>query len=445
MTLAVAVATSLGSAVLASRRTLERERQNLARVVEVLTTASFPLQAEVLRKMSGLSGAQFAIQDRQGQLTDSTVPLDSGDAAELARLPQRENWTPDLPDDTVHLAGGQYLAARLPLRHGGPAGPSWLIVLYPVDAWPAVVRGVWSASLWVGGLAAALAALVSLTIARRIVGPIRALRRHSETLANGQFQRLAEPEQDDEVRDLTRSINRMSEQLEHYHDVVRRQERLKSLDQLAAGIVHEVRNSVTGARMAVDLHARVCRAEADGALAVAAQQLALVEEQLQRFVRAARPEQLELASVELGELVDESIGLLVPRFKHAGVNLQWQRPAEPHRATIDRAAMRQVLVNLLVNAIDAVAAAPPPARQVEVRLAQGAEAICLEVCDNGPGPPVELAEKLFEPLVTGRPTGTGLGLAVARDLVRAQGGEVSFRREADQTVFCLTLPISPQG
>ena len=68
-------------------------------------------------------------------------------------------------------------------------------------------------------------------------------------------------------------------------------------------------------------------------------------------------------------------------------------------------------------------------------------AAILEVCDSGPGPAPEIAERLFEPFVTGKPEGVGLGLAVSRQIAKAHGGHIDWRREEDQTCFRVALGI----
>ena len=103
--------------------------------------------------------------------------------------------------------------------------------------------------------------------------------------------------------------------------------------------------------------------------------------------------------------------LLRPQCKHAGIGLAWKPSAADAVVSGDAGQLGQLILNVLGNAVEAAG----PGGDVEVRLQDGATCV-LEVSDSGPGPPPEVAERLFEPFVTGKPEGVGLGLAVARQL-----------------------------
>ena len=103
---------------------------------------------------------------------------------------------------------------------------------------------------------------------------------------------------------------------------------------------------------------------------------------------------------------------------------------------IDRTSLRAAILNLTLNAIDA--AGPGGEIGLEVRNVGGA--VEVEVADNGPGPPSELACSLFEPFVTSKPEGVGLGLALARQVATDSGGTLSWSRSGKETRFRLTVP-----
>ena len=101
----------------------------------------------------------------------------------------------------------------------------------------------------------------------------------------------------------------------------------------------------------------------------------------------------------------------------------------------DAGQLGQLVLNVLGNAVEAAG----PGGEVDVRLAAEKDRLVLEVRDSGPGPAEEVAGRLFEPFVTGKPEGVGLGLAVARQVVEAHGGRIGWRREAGRTVFRIEL------
>src|SRR5690606_33480568 len=111
-----------------------------------------------------------------------------------------------------------------------------------------------------------------------------------------------------------------------YEDKVRTAEQLRTLGQLGGGIAHQLRNSVTGCRMALDLHRRQCTADDCESLEVALRQLTLMEKYIQRFLARARGEAAEVAPVELQALLRRTLPLLTPSARHVGVEVQLTTP-----------------------------------------------------------------------------------------------------------------------
>jgi signal transduction histidine kinase len=229
---------------------------------------------------------------------------------------------------------------------------------------------------------------------------------------------------------------------------VRHSEQMRTLTILGASIAHQLRNAVTGCRMALDLHASECRTE-DSAecLDVAKRQLQLMESQLQRFLRVGKqPTQLFIEELELGHLIEELLPLVRPAAQHAGVSLECRISSEAISIRGDAEALGQVVLNLLLNAVEAAQ---------QNGIAQGAKGrVCVElgtktnesaelvVADSGAGPSNAVAETLFEPFVTSKSEGAGLGLAVAKEVIVAHGGQIEWNRENGMTRFRVTLPVA---
>jgi signal transduction histidine kinase len=134
------------------------------------------------------------------------------------------------------------------------------------------------------------------------------------------------------------------------------------------------------------------------------------------------------------------------------VDLQFVRPDKPPVIRGHHESLQQMLVNLLLNAIDAAvqpggdgpksqSTAGRPSGQVEVKLAgDDHKGAVLTVSDSGPGPAADVAEQLFEPLVTDKADGSGLGLTVAREMVELHGGSIRWERRDGATCFIVELP-----
>ena len=236
----------------------------------------------------------------------------------------------------------------------------------------------------------------------------------------------------DSSRDLraTRSrtspvrFNRMCNQLKQMQQTIRQSERTRLLAQLAAGLAHQLRNSLTGARMSVQLHARrFPPQDGDETLDVALRQLAMTEEQVKGLLSLGRVERQPHAPCELGQLLEDVALLVKPSCQHAKVELCRHRAGDdPLHVMADEAGLRAAVLNLTMNAIEA---AGPAARSISAHRADRGE-VTIEVSDTGPGPPPEVAEHLLEPFVTSKPEGVGLGLAVAQQVAVEHGGRLTW-------------------
>jgi signal transduction histidine kinase len=295
------------------------------------------------------------------------------------------------------------------------------------------------------GAFAVLAVAGAITIiAGRLSSAMNRLGTEVLRIARGDFSPTEVPARDDEIRELSLAINRTAELLHEYSDHVRQAEQMRTVSLLGAGLAHEMRNATTGCRIALDLHEESCAAESES-LVVAKRQLQLMESQLQRFLRAGRSvEASQECEVDLAAVVANAMSLVSPAARHAGVNLEG--PAATGRAIVvaDGEALGQAVVNLLLNAIEAVQRTPAGWRRVVSANLNGGRCGIAElvVSDNGPGPQGFLAEALFRPFVTSKPEGIGLGLAVVKGIVEAHRGTINWSRVDGVTSFCIKLPLA---
>jgi signal transduction histidine kinase len=336
------------------------------------------------------------------------------------------------------VEGRTYLCSGLRLHGEANAGDT-LFILYPEALW----RGArWEAVqpiLLLGGAVGLASVGLAVGLGRDLSRRAHELRRRTGWIAAGDFSPMPLPGRDDELRDLARSVNEMAQQLAQLQETVRRTERLRLLGQVSGGLAHQLRNGLTGIRLAVQLSLREAEGRFDtAALGVALRQLTLMETHLKRFLDLGRQDVVKKERCSFSSLVSEAVDLLRPQCRHAGLELHWQPPADDFALVGDAGQLGQMIHNVLGNAVEAAG----PGGSVTVELHRDAQSgtCVLEVTDSGPGPSPAVAERLFEPFVTGKPEGVGLGLAVARQAAEAHGGTITWRREGGQTVFRIELP-----
>lgn len=209
-----------------------------------------------------------------------------------------------------------------------------------------------------------------------------------------------------------------------------------------AALVHELRQPLFA------LKARLQLAQGGGgelrgeALREVLEQLVHVEEVLERYAHErVAPEPVV---VDLGEEVRRALTMLGAQAAAEGVVLDVRVPAGGARVRCAAVVVRQVVLNLVRNGVDAaggvdaVAIAEPKAVRIEARVDGGW--VVLEVEDSGPGLPPGVEERLFEPFVTTKGEGTGLGLVIVRRLLEEAGGSLVARTSADGVCFVARFP-----
>jgi signal transduction histidine kinase len=426
------------AAILAARRSLATARTQQEQVATALEQSRVALSPQVLDTLRQLTGSEFLVWNP----TTSTSGLTTLPAATLERHP---------PESIAAATGGNIVIDARRYHVGtarvGGVRPQTVLVLSPVTGLlQATLEAIWPV---LAVAAATLAVLIPLglvataRLARRLI----AVERHVATIAAGRFgEQLADAAAvgqvaHDDISRLVAGVNHLSGALAELRTNLVAGERQRLLGQLAAGFTHELRNAVTGARLAIDLHRRRCPATAaDESLTVAIRQLDILEEEVRGLLALGRPGEAAAGPLDVAAVVAEVQHLTGPRGEHAGVVLEAEPAANLPRFTGRREALRAALVNLVLNAIDA--AGRNGHVRIDARLVEGALELAVE--DDGPGPPAELAESLAEPFVTGKQEGIGLGLAVARAVAEEHGGRLSWSRGHGRTRFVIALPL-PAG
>ena len=288
----------------------------------------------------------------------------------------------------------------------------------------------------VGAGALVVACGLSFVLAARISRPLAAVREHFARLGFGHYDLLPRPARDDEIRDLVDSANLLAKQLEERTRAVQRASRSSALGQLSGGLCHHLRNAAAGAKLALQLHRRRCSGPDLESLDVALKQLDQIERYLQQLLTLGKPQLPRPADVELQRLVRDAAALVEPAFKHRNIPLEVDLPADSTMLTdVDAEMLRQAVVNLLINAVEAA----DFSGWTRLSAAVDEGDVRIRVSDGGAGPPQAVVDRLFEPFVTSKPDGVGLGLAAARRIVQQHGGTLMLVG-THPTCFEISLP-----
>jgi signal transduction histidine kinase len=466
------VGISTWTAVASADRAWQQLETQLRSIANTLSEPTFPLNQSVLNQVKGLSGAEYLLIAGDGERTatfdDSGLDLPPAETVAA-------NWQSLRLGPRVTVGGQRYLCSGFRLLQRPEKTPATLYIFYPEALWRDALWGAIQPSLVLGGFAGLASVLLAVGVSQRLGRRIQQLERRTRLIAAGDFGPMPLPGRNDEIRDLTRSVNEMAQQLTHLQETVKKTERLRLLGQVSGGLAHQLRNGLTGARLALQVHAREHPpGEADGdALEVALRQLTLLEVNLKRFLDLGRSEAPRREPCSLSALIGEAVALLHPQCRHAHTELRWQPPARDLTVLGDAGQLGQLLLNVLGNAVQAAgpggwvevgyrlsafgcrpeqtdpehqatADSHPPNTDGRKLIADSRKPIAvIEVIDSGPGPPPEVAGRLFEPFVTSKPEGVGLGLAVARQVAESHGGGLSWQRDAGRTCFRIELPLEP--
>jgi signal transduction histidine kinase len=426
---------------LTSRLLRTAVNEQMRGVARTLDASTYPLETNVLRQVSGLSGAELVLVDEK----TGALLAASDDAFREAKLPSAAPAQAAERVDMQQIATvGEhayfYGVAQLDRRASG-GGRQLLRLFYPERTFQ---EARWQAiypSLLVGAVALVFAIGLASVVAARVTQPVQLLKRQTERIAAGDFAVVAPPQRDDELRDLALAVNRMAALLKSNADALRQHERTATLHQMGAGIAHQLRNAATGCHMAIDLARRQTPGLAqDENLIIATRQLELMENYLQRFLTLGRTAQLDKQAIDLRDVIAGAARLVKPRAEHLHVTLAAPRSPEAAIISADAKSLEQVLVNLLTNAIEACSVPEVTRPEVRIELTAENDAWRVTVTDNGPGFDEQVLTRLGEPFVTTKPEGTGLGLAVAKEILAKHDGQLTWAARDGWTRFEVQLP-----
>ena len=293
-------------------------------------------------------------------------------------------------------------------------------------------------------MSVALCLVLALVLLTQVFGPIRRLVEEAERF--GEPERSADEVQalGQEVRGLIEDADQTHLELEKSRTRLLHTEKMATVGRLAAGVAHSIRNPLTSIKMRLFSLERSLDLAPNQKedLEVISEETRHLDTIIRNFLEYARPSKLTMQRISPSELIDTNLQLLRHRFKSYGVRLELVRTAPLPEVLADPDQMKEVFVNILINACEAVGegGAITIEEEEETQAPLGPVAV-IRIRDSGPGIPAELQEKVFEPFFSTKEEGTGLGLSIAVRVVEQHGGRLAVKSEEGQgTTFIITLP-----
>ena len=284
-----------------------------------------------------------------------------------------------------------------------------------------------------------------LLIVRLVSQPVGELLTQMHRVEAGDLAARAASNRVDEIGELERGFDGMVESLdtakrelhESHEKQIQQAGKLASVGELAAGLAHEIRNPLAGIAAAVEVLAEN-RAGQDREITQEIQlQVKRLNTTLSDLLNFARPREPEIAPCDLASLARRMLALIRADAQKHRIQVVEEIPADLPAIRADATQIQQALLNLLLNAIQAM----PEGGTLTLRATPETHRVRLTIQDTGGGIPAEIREKIFAPFFTTKHRGTGLGLAITRTIMEKHGGTIAV----DSTVGCGTMFVLEFG
>ena len=288
--------------------------------------------------------------------------------------------------------------------------------------------------------------LLSVILIRKSLIPIETLRKGTEKIANGEFGIEVEIRSGDEFESLGQDFNEMSKKLKEGRGMLVQSAKMGAVGQMASGVVHEIGQPLTSISGLIDILGL------DKPTDAGKRRLDLMKKEMERlmniisrFKNFARVSAQIMKPLSVNEVVEATYALLEHQLQMKGVYCNVETQEALPSILGDRNSLQQVLINLIINSMDALEGKKDEKPTVTVRTYSENGKVCVDVKDNGSGIPKDIQEKIFDPFFTtkGPEKGTGLGLAIIASILHQHRAGISLESEIGKgTQFKVSFPAA---
>ena len=285
--------------------------------------------------------------------------------------------------------------------------------------------------------------VLSFSLSRLITRPLYKLMDFTHSLSRGEFGKKIESSSKDEIGDLAATFNNLSHELKLYRERMEesykqmlRTEKLTALGRLSAGLAHEIRNPLTSIKVLFQTfkdNPDLTKEDMRVVLSAVEQ----MDDLLTKFLRFAKSDEFNLMDVYVNSLIKQVINLASFQIKNHSIAVSLELAKLPP-VKADRAMIQQALLNLVLNAVEAM----PGGGTLTIASRSENVSIIVDIKDTGNGISEGIKDKIFDPFFTTKDEGTGLGLSIVYNVVNLHNGEVGFESNGNGTTFTIRIPVN---
>ena len=281
-------------------------------------------------------------------------------------------------------------------------------------------------------------------VSRNIVHSMREIEGLAVSISKGDFTKIEETASNDECGSVIRAINIMSEELKNREEEIIQSKKLASLGTLTAGVAHELRNPLNNISMVaqnfVDMYDSLSRDQRIGLMGRVEEETKRIEEIVKNLLDFAKPKEADLKEEDINSTVRKAVKLMQNSLDISNIELNLSLDASVPHVFIDKSQMQQVLVNLILNAVQSMSGGGKLSIKT---LSTVGDFVTIEVRDTGKGIPPEFLPHIFDPFFSTKGVeGTGLGLSISYGIIRNHRGTIKVESTLNVgTAFTIELPV----
>ncbi len=299
--------------------------------------------------------------------------------------------------------------------------------------------------LMLSAVAGLFSLAVALSLSKLISRPLTGLSRGLQRVREGDFKTRIAEMGGGELTELAVGFNEMATRLEAMRareTEMRQREQLATLGEAAAVMAHEIRNPLGIIKTSTQVLRMKSTLSPEGEKMVdfVLDEVGRIDHLLHELLDYARPRTLDRQPVDVGAELAGVLAFAAPDLEQRGIRVAMQAPSGSFIIQADGGRLHQVFLNIILNAMDAM----PGGGLLTCRVEQSGQGVVVSIADTGSGIDPSVRDRLFEPFVTTKPRGTGLGLARVRHILEQHGGTISCESlEGVGSLFVMCLPFAP--